>query len=314
MQRKKVLVCGATGFIGRNIAERLAELDEYDVTGTYFSRVPYENRRIAFVHADLTERATVQNLVAGMDIVLHYAGRVTNLSDKLQTHAFSNLIMSAHLIESAVYHKVSHFVFPSCGYLYNSGELPFTEEEVDLNLLPREYFAMTWAKIYCERLCEEFAVQSKTKFSVLRQANIYGVHDKTDGAVAHAVPAIIIKAVAAHDGQLEVWGDGKQRKDILYVSDLVSMIVALLQKKERPFDFLNVGSGEFVSMQAVAEAVVQMSGKKLQISHNNSMPSSGVQWRLNCDRARTEFGWQPHVGVANGLQLTYEWYRSVLQP
>ena len=97
-------------------------------------------------------------------------------------------------------------------------------------------------------------------------------------------------------------------------SDLVSMIVALLQKKERPFDFLNVGSGEFVSMQAVAEAVVQMSGKKLQISHNNSMPSSGVQWRLNCDRARTEFGWQPHVGVANGLQLTYEWYRSVLQP
>lgn len=313
VKKKQVLICGATGFIGRNIAELLAESDEYDVTGTCFRRMPFRSPKISFVQADLTDRATVQKLLAGKDIVLHYAAKVTNLSDDRQTHAASNLIMSSHLIEAAVDQKVSHFVFPSCGYLYNSGELPFKEEDVDLNGLPREYFAMTWAKIYCERLCEGFSRQSNTKFSVLRQANVYGKYDKTNEAVAHAIPATILKAIAAENGRLEIWGDGTQRKDVLHVSDLASLVATLLIKKQRPFDFWNVGSGEFISMQVIAELVARVSGKKLDVHHNTTMPSSLLYWRLDCSRAMADLGWQPRVAIGDGIQLTYDWYRSVLR-
>src|SRR4051812_7750110 len=112
MPKKKVLVCGATGFLGRNIAEALAQVDDYEITGTYLSRTPNPNPRIKFVKADLTDRATVEQVVAGKDVVLHYAAITTNFKDVLlrpHIHTTDNIIMTSLLIRTAHDMKVPHF-------------------------------------------------------------------------------------------------------------------------------------------------------------------------------------------------------------
>lgn len=310
--RKKVLVCGATGFLGRNIVETLAQMDEYEVTGTYFHKPPYLHPGINWVRANLTDRATVHELLAGKEIVLHYAAIVTNFNDPTtRDHATDNLIMSALLIKEAHEQKVSHFVFPSCGYLYNSSETPFREEDVDYNNLPENYFLMTWTKVHCEKMCEFYSTQGTTKYTVLRQANIYGMHDKTDLNTAHSTASILIKVAHAKSGSIEVWGDGAQKKDLLFVSDLTALLASLLRAKRDAFDFVNAGSGEFVTIKEIAESAVRASGKDLQIKYDVSKPSTSARWKLDCSRAKRKFGWEPRVGLAEGLRKTYDWYRSL---
>lgn len=66
-------------------------------------------------------------------------------------------------------------------------------------------------------------------------------------------------------------------------------------------------------MQVIAELVARVSGKKLDVYHNTTMPSSLLYWRLDCSRAMADLGWQPRVAIGDGIQLTYDWYRSVLR-
>lgn len=141
--KMKILVCGATGFLGRNVAAALSKLPEYEVTGTYFQTKPPTDTAVNYVYADLRERDTVDQLLKGKDIVLHYAAIATNFADVLKRphiHTTDNIIMNSLLFRYAHEHKVGHFVFPSCGYLYNAGG-PFTEDQLDYNNLPTSYMA-----------------------------------------------------------------------------------------------------------------------------------------------------------------------------
>lgn len=319
MAKKKVLVCGATGFLGKNIAESLADTGDYEVTGIYCSREPQINPHlktpIHFKKADLTDKAQVKGILDGQEVVLHYAALATNFKDVLtrpHIHTTDNIVMTSLLLREAFEVKTPHFVFPSCGYLYNASDKAWKEEEVDYNNIPKSYFASAWSKTYCEKMCEFYSMQGRTKFTVFRQANVYGPYDKLDLDTAHALPATVMKAISSKDNRLEVWGDGTQKKDLIYISDLTDMIKAVLQKKQNTYDFVNVGSGQFVTMRQIAECVVAVSGRNIQVDYNTDKPSSPLQWRIDPSRAKAVFGWEPKVSLMDGMKKTYEWYRSKL--
>ncbi len=315
MAKKKLLVCGATGFLGRNVAEAFAATDLYDVHATYYSRTPTPNPKIKFLQADLTDRKRVNEVLDGMDIVLDYAALATNFKDVVQRpyiHTTDNIIMTSLVIRVAFEKKIEHVVFPSCGYLYNSKPEAFKETDVDYNNLPKQYFGAAWSKVYCEKMCEFYSGLGSTKFTVVRQANIYGTYDKLDMDTAHALPATIMKALASRDGQIEIWGDGSQPKDLIYVTDLTDLLKSVVAKKQNQFDFINAGSGEFVTMKQIAEKVVHASGKDIKLVYNTAKPSTSMSWKLDCTRAKDLFGWTPKVSIDDGIKLTYDWYRSVL--
>lgn len=301
----KILICGATGFIGRNLLENLSKNKDNEITGVFFDTPAPKLNSINFIRADLRIYEQVQSLVVNYDVVLQYAAKVSNILNDPQM--IDNVLITLNLIKASVESKVKHFIFPSCGYLYNNGETPFREKDIDYSNLPENYFAATWSKVYCEKMCQYFSSKSNTKFTVIRQANIYGRYDKLDINHAHALSSLIIKTIKATEN-LEVWGDGNQKKDILHVEDLCNFIDLVIHNKKNQFDLINIGSGEFVTMTEIAEKIIKASNKHLKINYNSSKPSSNVRWRLDYSLAEKEFYWHPKIKISDGIQQTYDWY------
>ncbi len=316
MKKQRVLICGASGFAGNNLLIRLSKSPELEVIGTYFSKKPKDYpSNVEIVHADLTDRTTVFNLMKNIDIVLDYAAIATNFKDvvtKPYIHTTDNVIISSLLIRAAFENNVKHFIFPSCGYLYNHSDQPFKESDVDYNNLPPKFMGAAWSKVYLEKMCEFYSTLGRTKFTVLRQANLYGPYDKTDLEVAHALPATIMKALQTKNNKIQVWGDGSQKKDQLYIDDLLDLIEIIIAKKSNSFDFLNAGTGVYVTMKEMAVFAALFSDKNIEIEYDTSMPSNNLYWCLNSDKAKQQFGWSAKVSLKEGMKRTADWYKTVL--
>ncbi len=316
MNKIRVLICGASGFAGNNILLRLSKSSQFEVIGTYFSKKPKDvPSHVELVRADLTDRATVFNLTKNIDILFDYAAIATNFKDvvtKPYIHTTDNVVISSLLIRSAFENGVKHFIFPSCGYLYNHSAQPFKETDVDYNNLPPKFMGAAWSKVYLEKMCEFYSTLGKTKFTVIRQANLYGPYDKSDLEVAHALPATIIKALTTKTGSIQVWGDGTQKKDQLYIDDLLDLLEIMIEQKSNAFDFLNVGTGQFVTMKQMAEYATRFADKNIQIQYDTSMPSNDLYWCLDSSKAKKQFGWTPKISLEEGMKRTTEWYQKTL--
>ncbi|MDO8302062.1 MAG: NAD-dependent epimerase/dehydratase family protein, partial [Sedimentisphaerales bacterium] len=246
MAKKRILVCGATGFVGRNLAERLAERDDCEVTGTYFKTEPYPNPKIKFVKANLTNKEDVDNVVSGADVIVQVAAVTTGAQDVVTRpyiHVTDNAIMNARILQAAFDHNVPHHIFISCTAMYppNIGR-SLVETDLDYGAIYGKYFGGAWTKVYVEKLCEFYSRLKKTKFTVVRHSNVYGPYDKYDLDRSHVFGATITKVVTNTDGTLLVWGDGSEERDLLYVSDLIDFIESAIGTPEKSdFEIYNVG-------------------------------------------------------------------------
>ena len=209
---KKILICGSTGFIGRNTAEAFAEDSSFEVHGTYFKSKPLKNSRIKMIRADLTDKNDVNTAIKGMDIIIQAAATTSGAKDivtKPYYHVTDNAVMNALIFRSAFEQKISQLVFPSCTTMYQSSDNPIKENDFDANKeLFSGYFGSAWTKIYNEKMCEFFSKQGETKFTVARHSNIYGPYDKYDLERSHFFGATITKIMTAKEGgKITVWGE-----------------------------------------------------------------------------------------------------------
>ncbi len=315
--KKKVLVCGATGFIGRNIAEKLALRDEFDVHGTYCCSEPYAHPGLTMVQADLTDKEDVDRVVQGTDILIQAAATTSGSRDivtKPYYHVTDNAVMNSYLFRSAFDHSVSHVIFFSCTVMYPSSDIPLRECDFDpaQEIFPN-YFGVGWTKVYVEKMCEFYSRLGDTRFTAIRHSNIYGPHDKFDLERSHVFGATMTKVMSAPEkGNIMVWGTGEEARDLLYVSDLVDFVDRAMEKQNTPFELCNVGSGEAVSISDLVKKVIACSGKDLGIEHDLTKPTIKTSLCLDTTKARDLLGWQPRVTLEEGIRLTMEWYRRNL--
>jgi GDP-L-fucose synthase len=312
--RRRVVVCGATGFIGRNVAESLAaEPGRFEVVGIYHARSPFQHRGITWRQADLRDPAQVQQILDEDDIVIQAAAVTSGAGDivqRPQIHICDNAVMNSHLLRAAFERKAAHFVFFSCSIMYRSSEQPQRETDVDGESIAPHYFGAAWTKLYIERMCEFYARQGGTRFTVIRHSNVYGPHDKFDLGRSHVFGATVTKAMTTADGRLVVWGAGEERRDLLYVSDLVEFVRLAIERQSEPFGLYNVGCGRAISVRNLVEAIVNASGRELRIEHDLARPSIPTSISLDCTRAREELGWEPRVALPDGIGRTLDWYRA----
>jgi len=313
MTKKKVLVCGSTGFIGRNIAEFLANNSEYEVYGSYFNSPPLENPKTTPLKADLRNAHEVDNIIKGKDIVIQAAATTSGSRDIISRpyiHVTDNALMNSLIFRSAFDNNVPHLVFFSCSVMYNPSDKPVKEVDFDASkeMVP-SYFGVGWTKVYLEKMAEFFANLGRTKFTVIRHSNIYGPYDKFDLEKSHVFGATLTKVMNS-DGKVVVWGTGEEGRDLLYVSDLVSFVDASLKNQDEKFGIFNVGSGEAIPIRGLVEKIISHSGKNLKMVFDSSKPSIKTHLSLDCSRARERFGWNPKVSLDEGIQRTMEWYRQ----
>jgi nucleoside-diphosphate-sugar epimerase len=314
MSKKRVLVCGATGFIGRNIAEALAEDPAYEVRGTYLKSKPFENPKVKLIQADLTNAAEVSRLVPGTDILIQAAATTSGAEDivnKPYYHVTDNAVMNSVLFRAAFEHQVSHVVFFSCTVMYASGEKPVREVDFDANQeIYKKYFGVGWTKVYLEKMCEFYSRIGGTRYTVIRHSNIYGPHDKFDLERSHVFGATMTKVLTTRDGKVTVWGDGSEERDLLYISDLVDYVRLALAEQTSPFELQNVGLGSAISVADLVKRIIRHSGQEIHIEYDRSKPSLTTRLCLDISKAKAALGWSPQVSLDGGIRKTMDWYRE----
>ena len=309
---KKVLVCGATGFIGRNAVERLARRDDLEVHAVRFNRPEYQVRGVTWHRADLREVDAVNELVTGMDVIVQAAATTSGAKDIVSRpyiHVTDNAVMNSLLLRAAFDHRVGHFVFFSCSVMLQSRDTPWDEDGFHGEIHPR-YFGVGWTKVYVEKMCEFFARLGATRHTVFRHSNIYGPHDKYDLERSHVFGATVTKTMTAKDGKLVVWGTGEEARDLLYVDDMVNAVEHAIDRQSEPFQLYNIGSGRGVTIKELVNKIVDASGKNLKIEHDLSQPTIKSSVTLDYSKAKTELGWEPKVSLDEGIVRTIDWWKT----
>lgn len=306
-------MCGASGFIGRNIYEHLSLRDDLEVFGTYRTNAFSQDRNL--IRADLTDRRDVDAVCRGMDVIIQAAAVTSGSKDivtKPYIHITDNLIMTSLLCQAAFDHHVKQFIFPSCTVLYppNTG-VGLREIDMDTHAIHEKYFGGAWLKIYLEKLCEFYSRMDRTVFTVIRHSNIYGPYDKYDLERSHVFGATMTKVMRAKDGDtLTVWGDGQETRDLLHVDDMVRFVEMVLNKQDYAFDVFNIGLDKETSIKELAEKIINASGKRLSIAFDATKPTIPTKLFLNSEKAEKKFNWRPSITLEDGIARTIEWYKQ----
>ncbi|MFC2070205.1 NAD-dependent epimerase/dehydratase family protein [Chloroflexota bacterium] len=313
--KEKILICGATGFIGRNITESLAGKDGIEVYGTYLNSEPLAVPGVRMVQADLKNADDVNRTMQGMDVIIQAAATTSGSKDSTSRpyhHVTDNAVMNSLIFRAAFECKASHVVFFSCTNMYQSSDVPVKESDFNANeeMYPT-YFGIGWTKVYIEKMCEFYSKLGNTKFTAIRHSNIYGPYDKYDLEKSHVFGATITKVMTAEEGdEVLVWGSGEEERDLLYVSDLVSFVELVLEKQELNFELYNAGYGSSIPVKDLVSKIITTSGKDLKIKQDLSRPSIKTKLCLDTTKAKISLGWSPEVSLDEGIIKTIDWYRE----
>ena len=313
MARRKVLICGATGFIGRNLTEALAARGDLDVHALRFARGPYSCSGVTWHQADLRRPEDVSRVLAGMDVVIQAAATTSGSRDIVERpfiHVTDNALMNSLLLRQAFECRIKHFVFFSCAVMLPSSPVALTERDWDANapMEPR-YFGSGWTKVYIEKMCEFFS-RFGGKHTVIRHSNVYGPHDKFDLERSHVFGATVTKVMTAADRKIRVWGTGEEARDLLYVDDLVDFVERAIDRQEAAFELFNVGAGEAVTVADLVRRIIAASGRTLEIEYDLAQPTIKTSLHLDCGKARHLLGWQPSTSLDDGIVKTLAWWRE----
>jgi nucleoside-diphosphate-sugar epimerase len=159
-------------------------------------------------------------------------------------------------------------------------------------------------------MCEFFSGLGVTRYTVIRHSNVYGPHDKFDLERSHVFGASLTKVLHCTNGKIFVWGDGKEERDLLYISDLINFVQLAINKQDTPFCLLNIGYGSSVSISDLIKKIITISGKNIKIEYDMSKPTISTRIALNCQKAKQLFGWESKVALEDGIRKTMDWHKS----
>lgn len=311
---KRALVCGAGGFIGGHLVNRLKS-EGYWVRGVDLKYNEYGNGNAdEFIIGDLTDPVICRQVVeGGFDEVYQLAADMggagyifTGENDAAVMHnsALCNLNM-LHAAQQAgvkkIFYSSSACMYPEYNQL--DPENPKCSEESAYPAAPDSEYG--WEKLFSERLYLTYQRNLGITVKVARFHNIFGPQGTWKGGREKAPAAICRKVIEAEDGgTIEIWGDGKQTRSFLYVEECVEGVRRLMES-----DFsgpVNIGSEEMISINDFAKLIAEISGKNIIIK--NIPGPEGVRGR-NSDNAliQEKLGWAPSHTLREGITKTYHW-------
>ena len=313
-----ILVLGATGFIGRNITEKLALNPDYNVYAVNFRSPQYESRNVKWLNVNLCEIEQVKGLFNNIDIVIQAAATTSGADEIInrpETHVTVNAIMNSLILREISNQNVKHFIFFSCTTMYQSNsEKKQKENDFDRNLpIYDKYMGVGYTKIYIENLCEFYSKLCNTKFSVIRHTNVYGPYDKFDLKRSHVMGATITKGMHSNES-IEVWGTGSEIRDLLYIDDLVELVQLVFQKQKDKFLIFNAGSDQGISVTELVNKVCHAANKHLKILYRKDKPNLDFSFISDSSKAYQKFGWVAQTSLEVGLNRTIKWWKNNYQP
>lgn len=311
---ENVLVTGAAGLIGSHLVRRLVQAGAH-VRGTLRRRrPPVREPGVDYISCDLTRNRYCREVVRGVRHVFHCAAVTSGAATTARTpmaHVTPNVVMNARLLHAAYDAGVEKFVFLSSTTGYPNTDQPVAEDDMFQGEPFEKYYFAGWMKRFTEVMCRMYGEKLNPRMStvVLRPTNVYGPHDKFSPRRSH-VTAALIRKVVERQNPIEVWGDGTDVRDLLYVEDCVD---AMLRAAERLSGHvaLNVGVGEGHRVQDVLDLILDLDGyRDAKIVFNPNKPTMIPVRLVDVTKARDLLGFEATTALREGLRRTIDWYRA----
>jgi nucleoside-diphosphate-sugar epimerase len=317
---RKALVCGAGGFIGSHMVKRLKR-EGFWVRGVDLKYPEFsETHADDFVIADLRDPYLCRQVMdMRFDEVYQFAADMggagyvftgENDADIMHNSALINL----NILEACYRRNIKRIFYSSSACIYpeynqTDPDNPNCAEESAYPAMPDSEYG--WEKLFSERLYLAFHRNYAMEVRIARYHNIFGPEGAwNDGR--EKVPAAICRKVAeAPDGgEIEIWGDGRQTRSFLYIDECIEGTLRLMRSDwTGP---VNIGSDEMVSIDQLADIVMEIAGKRLRKKH---IPGPlGVRGRNSDNRLiREKLCWAPTMPLEEGLRKTYAWIKEQVE-
>lgn len=311
MKKKKILILGASGFIGQNMAMYFSTNKNFNVVGTYLKK-KINIKNVKMIKCNLTNKKETDKVVKGSNIIIQAAATTSGAKDILEKpyiHVNDNAIINSMVTRSAYDHKVEHVIVFSCSVMYHSSKKPLTEKDFNPNLIMYpNYFGAGWMKVFVEKMCEFYSRLGKNKYTLIRHSNTYGPNDKFDLAKSHVLAASINKVVNCKNDKVLIWGDGKEERDLLFISDLINFVDLAIKKQKSNYKLYNVGSGKLISINSLVNKIIKAFGKKIKATNDTSKKTLKTYVCLDTAKAKKELKWYPKISLEEGINITIAWY------
>lgn len=299
----KIYVAGHTGLVGSAVVRMLQNEG-------YKNLILYSRAQL-----DLLNQQAVINFFQEEkpEFVIDCAAKVGGIKANMTYPAdflYDNLQIQNNLIWASKAHGVKKFLFLGSSCIYPR-DCPQPMKEMYFMTGPPEPTneGYAYAKIAGIKMCEYIYDQYGLEFISCMPTNIYGPGDNFDPESSHVIPSLIRrmhKAKIRKDLSVEIWGSGLSRREFLYVDDLASGIIWMMQHHNSK-NFLNIGTGEDISIKELAYHVKDLVGYQGELTFNTTKPD-GMPKKLLDISSLHSTGWQYSTTLEAGLKRTYNWY------
>ena len=305
--KKKIIIIGGSGFVGTNILKKI-DKKRNNVFSTSFRNKNYQRiKNIKYYKGNLKNLNFCRKITKSKDIVIMCAAVSSGamiMQKNPMFHADDNVLMNMNILKASSENKVKKFIFISSNTVYPVSKRAMSEKDVNYSLF-NKYFNVGWMKIFSEKICQMY--KNKMNILIVRPGNIFGPHDKFDLVRSKVVPSLIRKF--EENKNVEVWGDGKDVKDFIYIEDFVAILLRLMNM---PFKFMiiNVASGKSISLKKIIDFLSKIYKiDKKNIKFNFNKPTMIPVRRINICKLKKLIKFKPKFTLEKGLLDTIKWYK-----
>jgi GDP-L-fucose synthase len=301
---KRVWIAGHRGMVGSALVRRLASEDCTVVTA---SRDALDLTRQDQVETWLDQERPEVAVIAAAKV-----GGILANDQHPATFLYDNLMIEANAIHACFKSGVQKLLFLGSSCIYPKfAPQPMKEEcLLESQLEPtNQWYAI--AKIVGIKLCQAYRRQYGADFISAMPTNLYGPGDNFDLLSSHVVPALVAKmhqAKISDAPDVEIWGSGRPKREFLHVDDLADACICLL-KRYSDERHINIGCGEELSIRELARSIQGIVGFEGALRYNSERPDGTPRKLLDVSRLKA-LGWQPRIGLDEGLRDAYRWYRD----
>ena len=300
-KKSRIFLAGHKGMVGSAVLRHLKNKK--------YSNIITQNKN----KLNLLDQKQTENFIkkTNPDFIILAAARVGGILANQNYKAnfiYENLMIQTNIIHSAYKAGVKKLIFLGSSCIYPKlSKQPIKENYLLSGKLEPTNDAYAIAKIVGVKMCEAYNKQYNLNYICLMPTNLYGPRDNYDELNSHFFPALIKKIHIAKKKDrrvIKLWGNGKAKRELMYVDDLASACEFFLNKKTK-HTLINIGSGIEKSVENFAKFIMKKLNIKLKIIYDKSKPNGTPRKTLDINIAKS-YQWRSNINLSEGFKLTYK--------